>query len=162
MEIERKFFIPELPENWAEYPFSQIEQAYISRDPVIRVRRRDDQYILTVKGSGVLVREEHELPLSAEAYQRLKEKAEGNVIRKRRVLIPCGPYTIEMDLFEEPFDDLVMAEVEFPSVEEAMAFTPPEWFGEDVTENPRFHNSNMTRTKYAGHSFFAPEETGQP
>ena len=39
-----------------------------------------------------------------------------------------------------------MAEVEFSSIEMANAFIPPEWFGEDVTMNPKYHNSNMSRS----------------
>ncbi|CBK73647.1 hypothetical protein CIY_07540 [Butyrivibrio fibrisolvens 16/4] len=36
-----------------------------------------------------------------------------------------------------------MAEVEFPTIEEANSFVPPEWFGEDVTNDKNYHNSNM-------------------
>lgn len=155
MEIERKFLIPELPENWEQYPSRCIEQAYISRRPVIRIRRKDDAFILTVKGKGKMAREEFELPLKEEDYLRLMTKAEGNVIRKKRVLIPLPPYTIEMDIFEEPFDDMVLAEVEFPSMEEALSFTPPAWFGEDVTEDKRFHNSHMSAASFPGHCFWS-------
>lgn len=153
MEIERKFRMRELPEGWEQYPSVLIEQAYVCREPVIRVRKRDDQYILTVKGEGMLAREEFELPLSEEAYRSLRSKAEGNVIRKRRVLIPLAPYTVEMDIFEEPFDDMVLAEIEFPTLEEAESFMAPVWLGEDVTDDARYHNSNMSVTVYPGHSF---------
>ena len=158
MEIERKFVIPMLPENWETWPYQEIEQAYICRKPVIRVRKKDEKYILTVKGSGKMVREEFELPLDRESYEHLLTKAEGNRIVKRRVLIPLPPYTVEMDIFREPFDDMVLAEVEFPTEEEALAFTPPAWFGEDVTEDRRYHNSYMSRARYAGHSFEGEEE----
>lgn len=154
MEIERKFLIPVLPADWKQYPSVRIEQAYLSRDPVIRIRRRDDRYILTVKGKGKMAREEFELPLTRESYEHLMTKAEGNIIRKRRILIPLPPYTVEMDVFEEPFHDMVMAEVEFPSVEDALAFTPPSWFGEDVTEDRRFHNAHMSAAAFPGHSFW--------
>ncbi len=154
MEIERKFLVPALPDHLDQYNSYEIEQAYLCQDPVVRVRRRDQDYFLTVKGGGKMVRQEFELPLPEESYQQLKAKAEGNVIRKRRILIPLEPYTVELDLFEEPFDDLAMAEVEFPSVEEAVAFVPPAWMAQDVTDDPRFHNSNMSRTVYKNHSFF--------
>ena len=36
-----------------------------------------------------------------------------------------------------------MAEVEFPSEKEAEEFTPPAWFGDEVTNDRRYHNSNM-------------------
>ena len=133
MEIERKFLVQKLPENLDSYPKQRIEQAYLSADPVVRVRRLDDEYILTCKGAGLLSREEREIPLSAAAYRRLLPKAEGTVIEKDRYRIPCGPYTIELDVFGGALAHLVLAEVEFPSEEEAAAFQPPAWFGAEVT-----------------------------
>ena len=58
MEIERKFLILRLPEHLDDYPKQRIEQAYLSVDPVVRIRRLDESYILTCKGEGLLVREE--------------------------------------------------------------------------------------------------------
>ena len=48
-------------------------------------------------------------------------------------------------MFENELAPLIMAEVEFESEEEALAFTPPEWFSEDVTNDKRYHNSNMSK-----------------
>ena len=73
-------------------------------------------------------------------------------------MIPLEPYTVELDLFEEPFHDLAMAEVEFPSVEEALAFEPPAWMSREVTDDVRFHNSNMSCTRYENHSFFGTDQ----
>lgn len=50
MEIERKFTVKALPENLDSYPFHLIEQAYLNTDPVLRIRRQDDEYYLTYKG----------------------------------------------------------------------------------------------------------------
>ena len=129
MEIERKFLVETLPEHLEQYPKRRIQQAYLSTDPVVRVRRSGEEYVLTCKGPGFLSREEQEMPLTAAAYGRLLAKADGTVITKDRWRIPCGPYTIELDVFEPPFAPLVMAEVEFPTEEAAMAFQPPAWFG---------------------------------
>lgn len=147
MEIERKFIVKQLPENLSDYPYHVIEQAYLNTDPVVRVRRQDEDFYMTYKGKGLMAREEYNLPLNRLSYEHLKEKADGNIISKKRYLIPCAPYTIELDIFEAPFAPLVIAEVEFPSIEEAHAFVPPEWFAEDVTNDPAYHNSNMSRQK---------------
>lgn len=147
MEIERKFLIKKLPENLKEYPFHIIEQAYLCTDPVVRVRREDDEYYMTYKGKGLLAREEANLPLNQSAYEHLKEKADGNIISKTRYLIPDsdGVHTIELDVFDKPFAPLVLAEVEFESMEAADAYQMPEWFREDVTDQPAYHNSNMSK-----------------
>lgn len=145
MEIERKFTVKSLPENLENCPSHLLEQGYLNTSPVIRVRREDDNYYLTYKGKGMLAREEYNLPLTREAYEHLLPKSDGKIIRKRRYLIPCEPYIIELDVFEAPFAPLVIAEVEFPTEEEAKAFTPPEWFDSDVTFDPAYHNSNLSR-----------------
>ena len=144
MEIERKFLIKEMPSDLDQYEYKDIEQVYILTNPVIRARKSNDRYILTVKGSGKLAREEFELPLEEDSYNKLKEKAEGAVISKRRHIIPFGKYTIELDVFAPPIAPLVMAEVEFESIDEANAFVAPDWFGQDVTDDPAYHNSNMS------------------
>ncbi|MCD8396322.1 MAG: CYTH domain-containing protein [Lachnospiraceae bacterium] len=148
MEIERKFLIDVLPSDLHHYPFHQIEQAYLCTSPVIRIRRQDEDYILTYKGKGMMVREEYNLPLTEEAYLHLLPKADGNILTKKRYVIPLTEdLKIELDLFEGKFNGLQMAEVEFPDEETATAFTPPDWFGREVTCDPAYHNSNMSQRK---------------
>lgn len=161
MEIERKYTLKELPPNLDSYPCRIIEQAYLNIAPVVRVRRSNDKYYLTYKGSGLMAREEYNLPLDKEAYEHLLAKADGNIISKKRYIIPIEnpmfkddylpvkmpKLKIELDIFEAPFAPLIMAEVEFPSIEMADAFIPPEWFDQDVTMDTAYHNSNMAMKK---------------
>ena len=146
MEIERKFLVETLPEGLEQYPKTHMQQAYLSTDPVVRVRRMDEEDVLTCKGPGLLSREEREMPLTAEAFGRLLAKADGTVITKDRWRIPCGPYTIELDVFEPPFAPLVMAEVELSSEDEA--FEKPEWLGQEVTGDSRYYNSSLRKYPY--------------
>ncbi len=145
MEIERKYLIRELPEHLEQYPCRQIEQGYLNTDPVVRIRRTDEEYTLTYKGKGFMVREEYNLPLNREAFLHLREKIDGIFIKKRRYLIPLGTYTIELDVFEGELASLLLAEVEFETEDEANAFVPPAWFGEDVTFSSAYHNSTLSR-----------------
>lgn len=159
MEIEKKYTIKHLPDNLEEYPCKVIEQAYLNTEPVVRVRKSNDTYTLTYKGSGLMTRAEYNLPLDEASYKHLLEKADGNIIAKKRYVIPlenprfADGFTpaeelslrIELDIFEPPFAPLIMAEVEFPDTQTADAFLPPAWFAEDVTENPKYHNSNMSK-----------------
>lgn len=149
MEIERKFLIPTLPADLEQYASHLIEQGYLSTSPVVRIRRQDDEYILTYKGEGLMVREEYNLPLTADSYAHLKEKIDGNLISKRRYLIPIDDdLTIELDIFSSPFEPLVLAEVEFPDEETANAFVPPAWFGTEVTYDGKYHNSYLSRMTF--------------
>lgn len=148
MEIEKKYAPGELPEL-SSVRFLVIEQGYLTTNPVIRVRRENDEYYLTYKGAGMMAREEHNLPLTREAYETLRAKCDGNLIQKRRYLIPLEDgLTAELDVFEGAMKGLVMAEVEFDSLEQAESFVPPEWLGIEVTADPRYHNSNMIYSTY--------------
>jgi CYTH domain-containing protein len=53
----------------------------------------------------------------------------------------------ELDVFEGAFAPRVLVEVEFATEAQANAFVPPEWFGEDVTFDGRYHNSYMSGLK---------------
>ena len=145
MEIERKFLVHKLPEDLSSYPHKELEQGYLSTSPVVRVRHEGDDYVLTYKSSGLLAREEHNLPLTAESYAHLIQKADGHIISKTRYYIPYGEFTIELDIFHGDLEPLQLAEVEFQSEGIANAFLPPDWFGEDVTYTSTYHNSNLSQ-----------------
>ena len=155
MEIERKFTIKNLPENLTAYEKLEMEQAYLCTGPVVRIRKSNEEYILTYKSKKGIVlsaqatarcNEEVELPLTKESYEHLREKADGQVITKTRYLIPTKNHRkIELDVFHGYLTGLVFAEVEFDSEEEAAAYQMPDWFLEDVTFDKRYSNAYMTR-----------------
>ena len=93
MEIERKFLIQkleELPFSPFDYPHKELEQGYLCTAPVVRIRREDDDYILTYKSKGLMAREEYNLPLTKESYDHLREKVDGRIIHKTRYVIPMS------------------------------------------------------------------------
>lgn len=144
MEIERKYLIRRLPENLSQYQCKKIAQGYICTNPVVRIRKSDDEYYLTYKGKGLMAREEYNLPLTQEGYEHMLTKIDGRLIEKSRYLIPLdGKLTAELDIFEGDLAPLIIVEVEFDSLDAANSFIPPEWFGEDVTESRKYHNSNL-------------------
>lgn len=85
MEIERKFLIKSLPDDLNHYPCDTLTQAYISTEPVIRVRQKNTDYILTLKSAGLLAREEVEMPLSEESFAHLLTKKDGISIEKNAI-----------------------------------------------------------------------------
>jgi len=155
MEIERKFTIKKLPENLDKYEKKEIEQAYLCSKPTIRIRKSNEDYILTYKSKRGLklpesatarACEEVELPLTKAAYEHMKEKADGSVISKTRYIIPLDSnHKIELDVFHGYLESLMFAEVEFASEEDAASFQLPDWFAEDVTFDHRYSNAVMTR-----------------
>lgn len=154
MEIEKKFLVRELPENLDSYSHSEIEQGYLNREPVIRIRKMDGDYILTYKSRvepgrecSVCVNQEIELPLTEKAYEHLKEKADGCLIQKTRYRIRYGAFTVELDLFHGRYEGMALAEVEFPTEEAAAAFTPPSWLGENVSGDYHYSNAFLSQNE---------------
>ncbi len=158
MEIERKFLLSSLPYELEKCDCFYLEQAYINVLPVIRVRCKskvsdiankkldNPKYILTIKSSGMLSRQEYEMELAKEEYDTLLAKAEGNIISKYRYIIPLeNKLKIELDVFEGKFKGLVMGEIEFPDEETAKKYNLPDYVSKEVTFDKRFHNSNMSR-----------------
>lgn len=155
MEIERKFIPSNIPSEVFESPCVLLEQAYVQTSPVIRVRKKamienslptNPSFILTVKSSGMMTRQEFELPLLQNEYEELLQKASGNIITKRRYLhkLPDN-FLLELDVFEGIFEGLIIAEIEFPDEETAKNYTPPTYLVEEVTFDRRFHNSNLSK-----------------
>ncbi len=153
MEIEKKFQIKKLPDNLEAYPKKEIEQGYLCTRPVVRIRKSNERYILTYKSgvspeaeSNVRVSQELEAELTQEGYYHLREKADHYLIQKTRYIIPLpSGHTGELDVFHGRLDGLYFIEVEFADEEDALHFTPPDWFGENVSHDERFSNSFLSR-----------------
>ena len=160
MEIERKYLVARLPERLDSFEHVDIEQGYLLSSPTLRIRRMGDDYILTVKEriashSSAIHNREEEFALSAEAYQNLRAKCNDHLVSKTRYKIPLtnadrvgeqGPQlTAELDIFHHQLEGLQIVEVEFPDTVLADHFVPPDWFGDDVSDNPLYRNSNLAK-----------------
>lgn len=155
MEIEKKYLVKKLPENLDNYEKKVIEQGYLCSNPIVRIRKSNDDYILTYKskfglgkevGQHAKVCNEVEVQLNQEGYEHLKTKIDNRLISKTRYIIPLeGGYKAELDIFNDYLDGLIIVEVEFGSEEEIHTFQPPEWFGEDVTKEKRYTNNSLSK-----------------
>ena len=147
MEIEKKFLVKEVP-NLENCEIFEIRQAYLSVEPVIRIRQSNDKFYLTVKGDGLISREEFELQITESQFNNLLLKIEGIIIEKKRYLVNLANELIaELDIFSGVYDGWSLVEVEFDSIEEANSFEIPNWFGEDVTEDFTYQNSYLSKKK---------------
>jgi CYTH domain-containing protein len=142
-EIERKFLVRKLPDDLKNFPSKGISQGYlVSLDDgtQVRLRKSEEHYTLTFKRGSGNVREEREVELTAEQFDALWPATEGKRLVKTRHEIPFGQRTIEIDLYHERHEGLIVAEVEFDEEEAAKNFQPPDWLGDDVTGDPRYSN----------------------
>ncbi|ABX41212.1 CYTH domain-containing protein [Lachnoclostridium phytofermentans] len=150
MEIERKFKISKLPANLEQYKKKEIIQGYLCTQPVVRIRKSNENYILTYKNKSnfnqehAVISEEIELPLTKEAFEHLLSKVDFGVIEKTRYLIPLSQdHTAELDVFHGRLSGLMFVEVEFSSEKDAIDFIKPDWFEEDVSKDKRYRNSYL-------------------
>jgi adenylate cyclase len=142
-EIERKFLVRQLPANLTSYRSNEISQGYlVSLEDGLQVRLRKcgERYLLTFKRGTGHVREEREVELTAGQFEALWPATEGKRLEKTRYEVPFGDRVVEIDLYHERHEGLVVAEVEFDEEEAAKNFQPPDWLGDDVTGNPRYSN----------------------
>jgi adenylate cyclase len=147
-EIERKFLVT--GEGWRQAHPHRLSQAYLNRDRerTVRVRIADDKGFLTIKGKtqGISRAEfEYDIPL-ADAQQLLK-LSDGPVVEKNRHIVFHQGCKWEVDEFLGENAGLVLAEIELDS--EDAVFERPSWLGEEVTQDPRYANSNLAATPYS-------------
>lgn len=145
MEIERKFLVTAPPDGLRTAPSVGVRQGYVTTGPdgEVRLRDTDGSCTLTMKSGSGMVREEREISLDREQFDALWPATSGRRLEKRRYLMAADPLTYEVDVYEGSLAGLIVAEVEFPGIDEARGFTPPEWFGTEVTEDVAFTNASL-------------------
>jgi adenylate cyclase len=144
-EIERKFLVrrellPKLP------PGDQIEQGYLSVEPVVRVRLRvahsgAQSARLTIKGRGTIQRAEFEYSIRPDEGRALLGLCRRSL---RKVRYVVGRW--EIDEFLDR--DLWLAEIELQRPDEA--FDKPRWVGDEVTHDPSYSNARLARERAPG------------
>lgn len=146
-ETERKFLIKG---EFRHLVVKEIKiiQAYLSIDALktIRVRISDDKAYLTVKSrpkENSISRNEWEVAIDVRDAREILSVCLPGKIVKTRYLVPSGKHTIEIDVFHEKNEGLIIAEVELDSDDEY--FEKPDWLGEEVTGLPQYYNANLIK-----------------
>ena len=73
-EVERKFVLAGLPAGLDEHPSKRLAQGYLALDPAgaeVRIRRKDDETLMTVKTGIGMIRGEEEFAIDAARFERL-------------------------------------------------------------------------------------------
>jgi len=155
IEIERKFLIDRMPSDIETLSGKTIRQGYlidIDDGTELRVRQKQSAYFQTIKKGAGISRTEIEIELSAEQFEQLWPHTDGRRLSKIRYTLPVGSHTAELDRFEGHLKGLLLVEVEFGSMQEAERFEPPDWFGDDVTEDKRYKNKHLAAYGIPGSS----------
>lgn len=150
IEIERKFLVVG-PYKHLAAASSRIRQGYIcsGRGRTVRVRLRDEQGYLTIKGpsrDGGLSRYEFEKEISRDEALSLLTLCEPGLIDKTRYIVPFGGHDFEVDEFYGENEGLTVTEVELSSADEAVELPP--FAGKEVTGDRRYYNSSLRVSPY--------------
>jgi len=149
-EIERKFLLNR--EKWLaiDKPSGQhFRQGYILTDPnkTIRVRTTETQGFLTIKGISVgASRSEYEYEIPLHEASELLDNFATSELEKIRYVITYKEKVWEIDEFLGDNFGLMVAEIELISEDEE--FDLPEWIDQEVTEDQKYYNSNLTLNPY--------------
>lgn len=149
VEIERKFLLAD--DGWKNrVKGDTIRQGYLSadHDRVVRIRIMNEKAFVTIKSStDGLFRNEWEYPIPlADAEEMLERLCVRPLIEKVRYRIPHEGMIWEVDEFFGENAGLVIAEIELETVDQT--FSLPDWVGREVTEDPRYYNTNLMRNPY--------------
>ncbi len=145
-EIEHKYLVNTT--SWKKITPQKsiaIKQGYLLTDPhkTIRIRTKGDAGYITIKGKAIGASRpefEYEIPLN-DAEELLKSFCT-NLVEKVRHLAVYENKTWEVDEFSGLNEGLIVAEIELASEDEDYAI--PEWVAENVTEDVRYANSNLS------------------
>jgi CYTH domain-containing protein len=113
------------------------------KDLEIRLREKGSQRFITVKQGRGRIRQEEEIRIGKENFDKLWPIVRDTRVIKKRFRIPYKQITIELDIYQGRHRGLRVAEVEFSSKREADSFEPPQWFGREVTGNRRYANASL-------------------
>ena len=142
VEIERKYLV--IGDKWKQGKPVRICQGYLNRDKerTVRVRISGEKAFLTIKGMNIgATRAEYEYEIPVSHAEELLKMCDGPVLEKNRYVVVCDGLKWEVDEFLSENIGLVVAEVELTSADQS--FNCPQWLGQEVTDDPRYYNSNL-------------------
>jgi adenylate cyclase len=145
VEIERRFLVVDCP-ALTDLASVDIVQGYLALGDgggEVRVRQAGERRILTVKSGFGLVRHETEIELTAVQFEVLWPATLSRRIEKRRYTFPVDGRQLEVDVYGGDLSGLIVAEIEFESVEASRSFLAPSWCVCEVTEDERFRNRSI-------------------
>ena len=146
LEIERRFRVASDAWRASVARSTRITQGYlaITAHAVIRVRVRDANGSITVKSrDGGLAREEFEYDIPLDDAGSLLKLCGQRILEKIRHEVNFAGYCWEIDEYLEPFEDLIIAEVEMQSERDDPPRPP--WIGDEITYDGSFSNAALAQ-----------------
>lgn len=139
------------------------ENLPLTKESYEHLLEKADGYVITKRRYRIPVEaffDEEEVSARVDTVYKKTREAESSVQsvedphmfdpkRLKEQHLPDGK-TVELDVFSGEFEDMVVAEIEFPTKEAADAFVMPKRFLKEVTFDPRYINAEMSKNGRAG------------
>jgi adenylate cyclase len=142
-EIERKFYVKELP-DLSGIPPLHYERYFLSYgdETEERITKINDEYSYEKKITlSNLERTREKRKITKEEFANLSRNTFGP-IQRDRYDITTNP-KISIQIYKDKFQGLIRAEIEFQTIEEAKQFEPLPWMGKEMTNLPIARDSRL-------------------
>ena len=150
VEIERKFLINSTEWRKRVSKATELKQGYLNShsERTVRIRTNGEIGKITIKGKTEgFTRKEYEYEIPVQDAEDLLKLCEEPIIEKIRHIVVHKNKTWEVDEFDGLNQGLVVAEIELENENEIVEL--PDWIGEEVTDEPRYYNSNLASKPYS-------------
>ncbi len=151
IETERKFLVNRGAWERLQKPEGEAYvQGYLCIDDQksIRVRIAGNRGILTIKGrTEGFSRSEFEYLIPVDEARELLSLLANGLIEKTRYRVYHGKELWEIDEFHGSNDGLLLAEIELQGKDDV--FDKPDWATVEVTEDPRYYNSYLSKNPFS-------------
>ena len=154
VELELTYLVKTLP-DLTKAPSKLVVDVYFplgSTHACLRLRQNGDQYEMTKKipvdNADASHQHEHTIKLTQPEFAALAA-APGKRVVKRRYFYDYNGRVAEIDVFQEDLKGLVLADFEFETREEQVAFKMPDFCLADVTQDEAVAGGFLAGKKYA-------------
>lgn len=153
-ELELTYLVKTLPEGVLTSPSKELLDIYLPSNeahPHLRIRKSGQKYEITKKQpivDGDASRQlETTIPLTEKEFEEMNA-LKGKRVEKTRYYYKEGTISYEIDVFRGDLSGLVLADVEFTSVEDKAAFKMPSWCLAEVTQEDFIAGGMVCGKKY--------------
>ena len=154
LELERRYLPLNLPADLTKHPWKEVHDIYVPHEnghPTLRIRKNGSKHEITRKqprADNPSEMNEETIPITETEFETLK-CIPGLSVRKHRFFYPYRGIQLEIDVFLDQLDGLVVVEAEFDSIEQKNAFEIPRFCLCEVTGKELIAGGKICGKKYS-------------
>lgn len=154
IEIEKTYLAKYIPEELLKFESKELLDLYVpatSHHPILRIRKKGDKFEITKKSpvqeGDASHQNENTIPLTKEEFEAFS-KLDAKRISKTRYFAKFDGRDVEIDVFKDDLEGLVVVDFEFNSIQEKDSFLMPDFCLADVTQDEFIAGGMLCGKKY--------------